>query len=73
MLVIFTSLATAAGIVSMFLDRTLGYGDKDIRIDGGRQWWGKLSALKEMLEVLNSTCFLMDFLKYILSKIASAP
>nr|GEV76139.1 nucleobase-ascorbate transporter 4-like [Tanacetum cinerariifolium] len=41
MLVIFTSPATVAGIVSMFLDRTLGYGDKDIRIDGGRHWWGK--------------------------------
>lgn len=41
MLVIFTSPPTVAGIVSMFLDRTLGYGHKDGGRDGGRHWWGK--------------------------------
>jgi len=39
--VIFTSPATVAAIVSVFLDRTLGYNDKDVRVDGGRHWWGK--------------------------------
>ncbi|KAM0012444.1 putative xanthine/uracil/vitamin C permease [Helianthus debilis subsp. tardiflorus] len=41
MLVIFTSPPTVAGIVGMFLDRTLGYNHKDVRTDGGRHWWGK--------------------------------
>ncbi|KAD6795341.1 hypothetical protein R6Q59_020768 [Mikania micrantha] len=41
MLVIFTSPATVAAIVSMFLDRTLGYNHKDVRTDSGRHWWGK--------------------------------
>ncbi|KAI7733883.1 hypothetical protein M8C21_013939, partial [Ambrosia artemisiifolia] len=41
MLVIFTSPPTVAAIVGMFLDRTLGYNHKDVRIDGGRHWWGK--------------------------------
>ncbi|XP_071691681.1 nucleobase-ascorbate transporter 4-like isoform X2 [Rutidosis leptorrhynchoides] len=41
LLVLFTSPATVAAIVSMFLDRTLGYNHKDVRKDGGRHWWGK--------------------------------
>ncbi|KAI3687476.1 hypothetical protein L1987_81173 [Smallanthus sonchifolius] len=41
MIVIFTSPPTVAAVVSMFLDRNLGYNHKDVRKDGGRHWWGK--------------------------------
>ncbi|GJX95950.1 zinc finger, CCHC-type containing protein [Tanacetum coccineum] len=67
MLVIFTSPATAAGIVSMFLDRTLGYGDKDIvgdfsNVESAKELWDSLES-KYMVEDASSKKFLTGHFK----------
>lgn len=41
MLVIFTSPATVAGLVAVFLDLTLAPKHPSTRKDSGRHWWAK--------------------------------
>lgn len=40
-LILFTSPATVAGIVAMFLDLTLARKHDHTRRDSGRHWWAK--------------------------------
>ncbi|XP_063950093.1 nucleobase-ascorbate transporter 7 isoform X2 [Daucus carota subsp. sativus] len=41
LLVVFTSPATVAFIIALFLDSTLGRNHSSTRKDSGRHWWGK--------------------------------